>query len=108
MVNYPIISKKYIDGLSLETDTHRHFRTSKQISEPARVFLQIYIIFICAIFVVYDHDDDVDNVDNPDKVDNADKADNVDNVDNDYKVLNRTLGPSSYCHNSTLRFRHPQ
>ena len=27
---YPIFSKKYIDGLPLEIDTHRHFRTSNK------------------------------------------------------------------------------
>ena len=37
---------------------------------------------------------DVDTVDNIDD----DNVDNVDNVDNDYKVSNRTLGPSFYCH----------
>ena len=36
---YPIFSKKYIDGLPLEIDTHRHFWTSKKISEPVRIFL---------------------------------------------------------------------
>ena len=37
--NYPVFSKKYIDGLPLETDTRRHFRTSKMISELVRIFL---------------------------------------------------------------------
>ena len=38
MVNYPIFCKKYIDGLPLEIDTHRHFRTSKMISGLVRIF----------------------------------------------------------------------
>ena len=45
MVNYPIFSKKYIDDLPLEIDTHRHYWTSKMISEPVRIFLKQSIIF---------------------------------------------------------------
>ena len=33
-----IFTKRCIDGLPLETDTHRHDRTSKQNSELVRVF----------------------------------------------------------------------
>ena len=39
MVNYPIISNKYVDALPLEIETYRHFWTSKMISEPVRIFL---------------------------------------------------------------------
>ena len=39
MVNNPIFSNKYLDGLPLEIDTHRHLATSKMISEPVRIFL---------------------------------------------------------------------
>ena len=34
-----IFSKKYIDDLPLEIDTYIHSRTSKEISEPVRIFL---------------------------------------------------------------------
>ena len=37
---YPIFGKKYIDGLPLEIDTHRHFQTSQMISEPVRMFVE--------------------------------------------------------------------
>ena len=37
---FPIFSKKYIDGLPLEIDTHRHSQTSKMISETVRIFLK--------------------------------------------------------------------
>ena len=43
MVNHPILSKKDIDGLPLEIDTHRYFWTSKMIIGPVRIFLQKYI-----------------------------------------------------------------
>ena len=44
-------------------------------------------------------DDDADNVDDVDADD-----DNVDNVDNDYKISNRTMGPSFYCHNKSALY----
>ena len=54
------------------------------------MYIYIYINLFSHIF-------DVDNVDNVDNVNN------VNNVDNDYKVSDRTLGPSFHCHNkSTL------
>ena len=34
------LRKKYFDGLPLEIDTHRHFRTSKLISELMRIFVR--------------------------------------------------------------------
>ena len=34
------IQQRYIDCLPLEIDTHRHFRTSKMISEQVRIFLE--------------------------------------------------------------------
>ena len=58
MVNYPTFSNKYIDGLPLEIDTHRHFWISKQISEPVCIllyknaFIDILIIFVISIYIV--------------------------------------------------------
>ena len=39
MFDYTIFSKKYMDGLPLKIDMHRHLRTSKMISKPVRIFL---------------------------------------------------------------------
>ena len=50
---YPIFSKKYIDGLPVETDTHRHFRTSKKISEPVHIFLKKSTVSIYTQFSIY-------------------------------------------------------
>ena len=62
----------------------------------------IYIYILYSIFYIYIFDDDV--VDNVENVDDDDgNVDTVDNVNNDYKVSNRTVGPSFCCHNkSTL------
>ena len=60
MVTYPIFSKKYIDGSPLEIDTHRHFRTSNQISEPVRTFYRklsysfiLYLLYIYMYIFIY-------------------------------------------------------
>ena len=45
--------EKHIDGLPLEIDTHRHFRTCKQISELVRIFLNKYAIFIYTKFFMF-------------------------------------------------------
>ena len=39
-------SKTYIDVLPLEIVTHRHFWTSRMISEPVRIFLKKVFPFI--------------------------------------------------------------
>ena len=39
---YPIFTKKYIDGLPPKTDTHKRFWTSNRILEPVRIFYTIY------------------------------------------------------------------
>ena len=49
---YPIFTRKYIDGLPLEIDSHRHFWTSNKISEPHRISYKS-IFFIYTIFVIY-------------------------------------------------------
>ena len=55
-IKYQFFSKKYIDGLHPKTDTHRHFRPSKQISEPVRIVYEnicfIYIIFVIYIYIL--------------------------------------------------------
>ena len=53
MFNYPIFNNKYIDGLPLEIYTHRHFRTSKMISELVRIFSKKAIIFMYTTLVIY-------------------------------------------------------
>ena len=51
---YPIISKKYIDGLRLETDTHRHFQTSNKSVNRCTSFckhmLFAFILYLLCIF----------------------------------------------------------
>ena len=51
--NVSNIWQKYIVRLTLEIDTHRHFKTSNRISEPVRIFFKKHIIFICTIFLIY-------------------------------------------------------
>ena len=61
IVNYPILSKKYFDGSPLETDTHRHFRTSKLSAKRCASFckhlffhLELYIyIYIYVYIYIY-------------------------------------------------------
>ena len=53
LYNQRKVGHAQIQDLPLKTETHRHFRTSKLISEPLRIFLQKYIISICIIFLTY-------------------------------------------------------
>ena len=52
MVNYPIFGKNCIDGFPLEIDPHRHFRTSKMISEAVRIVLR-FVFDLCYICYMY-------------------------------------------------------
>ena len=50
MVRYPIFSQEDIDGLPLGIDTHRHFLTSKMISERVHICGGTKI-FSCVIYI---------------------------------------------------------